>query len=534
MQDYDFVVVGAGSAGSVLAARLSDDSNVRVLLLEAGGTDNRFWIKTPIGYGKTYTDPQVNWCYDAQPDQGLGGRVNYWPRGKVLGGSGSINAMVWCRGLRHDYEDWQAAGNPGWGPDEANAAFRSIEAREDQGGMMSVADVSDQYHPICNSYLAAAKTLGLAECADLSREDADGVGAYRIATKNGKRWSSVDAFLRPAMARKNLTVMLNAVVQKLVVQGDRVTGVEVVGSQGRKVYTARRMVVLSAGAIGSPLLMQRSGLGPGAVLRANGVDVLKDIPGVGSRMQDHLAVNYHYVSNRPTLNDVLGRFWGRVGEGVKYVFTKRGLLSLSVNQMGGFVRGDASERPNLQLYFNPISFKRSEAGHSASIYPPRESGFILSFNPCRPTSHGTISISGPNANDAPLIQPNSLSTQHDLDEVLQGAKLLARFQETGAIQSLLAQAPEVNPATMTDEAIIDDFRKRCGTVFHPTGTCRMAPAAEGGVVGADLRVHGLQGLAIVDASIFPNVTSGNTNAASVMVGYRAADILKTPRMGKVG
>ncbi|MBU3738436.1 MAG: choline dehydrogenase [Rhodoferax sp.] len=532
--EFDHIVVGAGSAGCAVAAGLSADERRRVLLLEAGGSDRRFWIRTPIGYGKTFYDRQVNWRYQTEADEGLGGRTSYWPRGKVLGGSSSINAMVYCRGLPTDYEDWRTAGNPGWGWSEVEPVYRRIErqidaqGRETGNGPLWVSDRSAEYHPLKRHYLAAARELGLPATANLNGAQPEGVAAYPITTRAGLRCSSADAFLHPALGRSNLVVRTGVLAQRVLFEGRRAVGLEVLQDGQRRRYRARAGVVLAAGAVNTPQLLQLSGIGPGPLLQRLGIELVQHNPAVGGALQDHLGISYFYRASEPTLNQVLGTWPGRLRAGLQFLLSRRGPLSLSVNQMGGLVRSSAGlDRPDIQLYFNPLSYSTTYVDRRPLMRPDRHPGFIMGFNSCRPTSLGRIDIASPDPAVAPRIQPNYLASAQDQADALAGARLIGRLQETQALRGLIAAPPEVDPARLGDADVIEDFRARSGTVYHACGTCRMAPEAAGGVVDATLRVHGVQGLRVADASVFPNITSANTGAPSILVGVRAAEFLLT-------
>ena len=537
MLEFDVIIVGAGSAGCVLAERLSADGSKRVLLLEAGGSDRRFWIKTPIGYGKTFYDARVNWRYTTEPDQGLGGRSSYWPRGKVLGGSSSINAMVYCRGLPGDFDDWRAAGNPGWGWSDLEPVFRRLERRVRADGAVQgdgplwVSERAPEYHPVKRHFLAAAQELGLPASTDFNGEQPEGVGAYAINTRDGLRYSAADAFLRPALGRANLTVRTQALVQRILFEGQRAVGVEY-RHQGQ-VLRAQALgeVLLAGGAVNSPQLLQLSGIGPPQLLQDLGIGVVHANAAVGGGLQDHIGINYFYRASEPTLNSALGSWPGRLRAGLRFVLQRSGPLSLSVNQMGGMVRSSSTlERPDTQLYFNPLSYSTEYVGKRPLFRPDPYPGFILGFNPCRPSSRGRIAIASPDVAQAPRIYSNALANAQDIASVLAGARLIGRLQQTRAMQGLMLGQPAVNPAALDDAALLADFQARSGTVYHPCGTCRMAPEAAGGVVDAALRVHGVQGLRVIDASVFPNITSANTHGPTVMLAYKAADLI----MGRMG
>lgn len=529
MNEFDFIIIGAGSAGCVLADRLSRDGRFSVAIIEAGGTDRRFYIKLPIGYGRTYFDARVNWKFQAQPDPGLNNRAAYWPRGKVLGGSSSINALVYCRGLPHDFDDWVAAGADGWGWENVRAAYEQIETRiaadgtQSGSGPLFVSNVSDRAHPIKRHYLAAGCELGMAQTDDFNGPTPEGIGLYDITIRNGMRWSAADAFLRPALRRQNVTLLKKQQVHSLTFTENRATGVLLANGQ---TLTAQREVIVSAGAIGSVQVLQRSGIGPGAVLQAAGVPTRIDNANVGGNLQDHLGINYYYRAGEPTLNNRLAPWWGKLACGIQYMLTRRGPLSLSVNQCGGFVRAmPGLGRADTQLYFNPATYTTAPEGSRPIINPDPFAGFLISFQPSRPTSRGRVDICAAHIDAAPQINPNSLSTDQDRAEVIAGARLVRSMMQTNALRALATAPVGPTPAAMDDAALLNDFRARGGTVFHPVSTCRMAASAESGVVDSRLRVFKAQALRVVDASAMPNLSSGNTNAPTIMLAWRAADMI---------
>ncbi|RED44272.1 GMC family oxidoreductase [Aestuariispira insulae] len=529
MEEFDFIVIGAGSAGCVLADRLSADGRNKVLVLEAGGSDRKFFIKMPIGYGKLFYDEKVNWKYETEPVDGLAGRTSYWPRGRVIGGSSSINAMCYVRGLPSDFNDWRDMGNPGWGWQDVLPYFKRSETFVDRdgnshgGGPLYVSDVYRDMHPLKEHYKAAAREMGL-PVSDSMIDDPEGIGFYQINTKNGVRCSAADAFLRPAMKRGNVKLESNAEVTRVLLDGKMATGVEYVQGGVRFKAAARREVIVSGGAINSPKLLQLSGVGPSDLLRKHGIEVVLDQKNVGANLQDHLGISYFYRATVPTLNNQLTPWWGKLLLGMRYVLTRSGPLSLSVNQGGGFVKSDEKQkRPNLQLYFNPISYRTETSGERRLMHPDPYPGFIMSFQPCRPSSRGHLEIRSGNPVDKPAIHPNYLSTNQDIEDVIAGGRLIQRMAGTPTIQKLVKAAEGPDVSTMNDEEIVQDFRERSGSIFHPVSTCMMGPDPQSSVVDSKLRVHGLERLRIVDASVFPTVTSGNTNAPTIMVGQKAAE-----------
>lgn len=529
---FDYIIVGSGSAGSVLADRLSADQEAQVLVLEAGGSDRRFFIKMPIGYGRTFFDERVNWKYETEPETAIDSRRSYWPRGRVIGGSSSINAMVYCRGLPVDYDGWEKKGNAGWGWADVLPYFQRSERRVDaqgnaaQGGPLYVSDVSAQLHPLRRHFFAAAEEVGLPYSEDFNGINPEGVGVYQINTYKGMRCSAADAFLRPALQRSNLRLMTHALVRRVLFEGRRAVGVEF--EQGGQILTAhaRREVILSAGAVNSPQLLQLSGVGPKALLQRHGVPLVLANDAVGGQLQDHLGINYYYKATEPTLNNLLHPLHGKLWAGLRYVLTRKGPLSVSVNQSGGFVRSAAtSAAADTQLYFNPVTYSTAPEGKRPLMNPDPFAGFIISFQPCRPKSRGRIDICSADPRVGPQIRPNYLSHPDDVADVIAGGRLIQQMVRTQALRGLIKEAIEPDLGSMSDEQILQDFRERCGSVFHPVGTCGMGPDASTSVVDTRLRVHGLKGLRVVDASIFPTITSGNTNAPTIMVAQKAADLI---------
>ena len=531
VESFDYIIIGAGSAGCVLADRLSAGGRDRVLVLEAGGTDGRFWIKTPIGYGRTFADAAVNWKYQASPSPGLNGRSIYWPRGRVIGGSSSINALVYCRGMPADFDDWRQMGNVGWGWDDVRPYFEKSERRVDSAGHASgdgpldVKDVTPFLHPMRRNWMEAAAELGLPWTDDFNGAHPEGFGCYQVTIRNGVRRSAADAFLRPALRRANVRLETGAWVSKIRIDQRRAVGVEYVRGTDRQFAAANREVILCGGTVNSPQLLQLSGIGPAAVLAAAGIAPLVDNPAVGGNLQDHLAVVYSFKATQPTLNDELHSPFGKLVAGLRYLIARRGPLALSVNQFGGFARSNpAGSRPDVQLYFNPVTYGAGDATRTR-IEVDAFSGFYLCFQPTRPTSVGRIDIAGPDFRQAPAIAPNYLSTEKDVADVVHGGQLLQAIARTQAVKSLIREPIAPDLESMGPEDLVADFRARASTVYHPVGTCRMGRAAGESVVDASLKVHGIERLRVVDASVFPTVTSANTHAPTVMVAQKAADLI---------
>ena len=534
MGEFDYIIVGAGSAGCVLANRLSASGRHRVLLLEAGGSDFSPWIRVPVGYARTFTDPRYNWMYRTEPEAALDNRTAFWPRGKVLGGSSSINAMVFVRGQPSDYEDWRIAGNPGWGWQDVLPYFRKLEDHawgaseyHGAGGPVHVHDPSAAVHPLCTTFLTACAEAGIAITRDFNGAEPEGAGLWQVTIRNGVRVSSASAYLRPALRRANLELATGARATRLLFAGAAAAGVEYLRGGSRQAATARREVVLSAGAIGSPQLLELSGIGDPELLRRLEIPVVASLRSVGGRLQDHVCVSYFYRSKVPTLNDELAPLLGKARAALRYVLRRRGPLSMSVNQAGAFVRSRPElGRPNLHIYFNPASYSTTSSGQSRRLLNPDPfPGFLMSFNTCRPTSRGSVHLRSPDPLASPVIAPNSLSTPEDVADVYEGARMLRRISAAKPLAAVIESELLPGEAIRSDAEVLQDFRRRAGSVFHPCGTCAMGPDATGSVVDSRLRVHGVANLRVVDASIFPAVTSGNINAPTLMVAERAADLI---------
>ena len=542
---FDYVIVGAGSAGCVLANRLSADGKNNVLLLEAGGSDRNIWVQMPLGYGRTFFDPKLNWMYDTQKDQGLNNRSAYWPRGKVLGGSSSINAMVYIRGLPLDFNNWRDEGNTGWGWDDVLPIFKGYEDHDwgvseyhGSGGELHITDIQNEVHPLCQNFLKGAESVGYPRTKDFNGEQMEGVGTFQINTRKGWRASSSNAFLRPVMKRKNLQIRTHAQATRILFASDdevtaqanregmvRATGVEYLKNGALHQVTAHKEVIVSGGAINSPQLLQLSGIGDPELLKKHAIPVIVPTPSVGQHLQDHLALTHYYKSRKATINNELYPLFGKLKVGLQYMFKRKGLLSLSVNQAGGFVRSsDQEAAPNLQLYFNPLTYTL-KPGDSKLMNPDPYAAFSMSFNACRPESRGHLEIQSNNPLDKPLIYPNYLDTEKDIQEAIAGCKILRDLSQGEAIKSVIQEEAKPGLAVQSDAELLEDFRERAGTIYHAVGTCRMGQDPSVSVVDERLRVHGVLGLRVIDASIFPAITSGNTNAPTMMVGEKGAAMI---------
>ena len=532
MSEYDYVVVGAGSAGSVIANRLTADGKTTVLLLEAGRADNSFWIRMPIGYGKVFHDERFNWKYVTEPIASLNNKREYWPRGKVLGGSSSINAMVYVRGHREDFNEWGDAAK-GWHWSDVAPIFKRMENwhhGEDElrggDGPLSVYDTAGDLHPLCDTYFKAADEIGIPFNADYNGAEMEGASRYQITTSKGTRASTAQAYLKPAKNRSNLNIQTRAHVTCINFEGKTATGVSYHQNGKSHIANARHEVILCGGAINSPQLLQLSGIGPAGVLRETGIDAVHVSPHVGQNLQDHLGYDHLFRANVPTLNQELRPLLGKLKVGIQYLLTRKGPLSLSLNQAGGFVKlNEASDKPDTQIYFSPVSYTRAPVGVRPLMNPDPFPGFLIGFNPCKPTSKGYLNIKSPDPFKVPEMHPNYLSTNHDVELMLAGAKLMRKFAETPAMRAVIEEEISPGPDIQSDEEILDAVRQKSWTVFHQCGTCKMGSNPSMAVVDERLRVHGVSKLRVADASIFPTIPTGNTNAPSIMVGEKAADLI---------
>ena len=530
--DFDYIIVGGGSSGATLAGRLSSNPSVKVLLLEAGPSDGSLKIKVPLGYGSLFYDQKFNWKYETEPEAELNGRRMYWPRGKVLGGSSAINAMVYVRGHQNDFKDWAKVA-PSWSWSNVEPLFKKIEAWKGEyssarggSGPVGVSNVVRDVHPLTNKYLEAGQELGFPLNRDYNGSHMEGVSVYQTTIANGLRVSSASAYISKRNTGRNLRVITNAHVTKLIFDGRRATGV--CFSQGNRETTVLTdgEVILSAGALNSPHLLYLSGLGPANELQPHGISVLQDMPHVGRHLQDHIGVDFTLAVNRPSLNQKLRPVLGKFLVGLEYLFFKSGPLAMSLNQAGGFVKSDPSlEAPDLQLYFSPLSYSTAPQGKRPLMSPDPYPAVRLGFNPTKPTSEGWISLKSSDPFESPKFVGNYLSTEEDKKVMISGMHLMRKFLKTKAMRDIVEE--ELSPGSdfNDDKSFMDFARSEGGTVFHQCGTCRMGKDISSSVVDESLKVHGIDGLRVADASIFPRITTGNTNAPSIMVGEKAADII---------
>src|ERR1017187_2748553 len=523
---FDYIVVGAGSAGCVLADRLTASGRYRVLLLEAGGHDRNVWIHIPLGYGKLFNNPKFNWLYSSEPEPDLNNRKIIQPRGKVLGGSSSINGLLYIRGQPEDFDHWRQLGNVGWSFDDVLPYFRRAEDQErgpdalhGVGGPLAVSNVSEP-HPLCEAFIEAAQQAGFPRNDDFNGSVQDGAGYFQLTTRNGRRCSTAVGYLREARRRPNLAIVPNALASRILFSGRRAVGVEYRRGEATHIAHATGEVVVAGGAFNSPQLLQLSGLGPAALLRSLGIEVVADMPGVGADLQDHLQVRMQYRCTEPiTMNDVINSWRRSIGAGLRYILSRKGLLTIGAGYAGGFFRTSPElMTPDVQVHL--IIFSGDTSGAALHPFP----GFIASVCQLRPESRGFVHIKSADPREPPAIQPRYLSRRHDCDTVVAGMKLLRGIMRQPAMRHYIAEERAPKPDCTSDADLLAFAREFGTTVFHPTSTCRMGsdPAA---VVDDRLRVHGIKSLRGIDCSIMPPVVSGNTNAAIVMVGEKGADMI---------
>jgi choline dehydrogenase len=522
--------VGAGSSGCCLANRLSADPAVSVLLLEAGGKDSWFWIHVPVGYLYTQNTPRTDWCYRTEAEPGLNGRVLNYPRGRVLGGSSSINGMIYMRGQARDYDHWRQLGNAGWSWDEVLPYFKRSEdhykgadAHHGAGGEWRVEEQRLSWE-ILDAFRKAAAECGIPPTDDFNRGDNEGCGYFQVNQKRGVRWSSSKAFLKPVLQRPNLTVMTHAQAETLRLDGRRVTGLDFRQGEALKRVRARGEVILAAGAVGSVQLLELSGIGDPAVLREHGLDVTHALPGVGDNLQDHLQMRMIFkVQHAVTLNQRAGSLFGKLGMGLEYLLFRRGPLSMAPSQLGAFAKSDpARETPDLQYHVQPLSLDKF--GDPLHAFP----AITASVCNLRPESRGSIHIRSGDFRDPPLIKPAYLSAPVDRQVAAQAIRLTRRICAAPALARYRPEEYKPGAEVDGDEALARAAGDIGTTIFHPVGTCKMGDDTQA-VVDARLRVRGLAGLRIADASVMPTITSGNTNSPTIMIGEKAADMIREDR-----
>ena len=525
---YDFVIIGAGSAGCVLANRLSADPRTSVLLLEAGPPDRYPWIHIPIGYAKTMFHPVVNWRFYTEPEPHMNGRNVYWPRGRTLGGSSAINGLIYIRGQREDYDHWAALGNSGWSYADVLPYFRKLEhnvrgASEFHGdqGPLWASDIETP-HPVVDAFIAAANELGIPRNDDFNGATQEGAGYYQLTTRNGLRCSTATAYLRAVRSRANLDVQTNAHATRI--EFDQRIARRVVYRRGNDDVTVepRREILVAAGALQSPQLLQLSGVGPPELLHRFGIDVVHPLRGVGENLQDHLQARVIFRCTQPvTTNDALRSWTGKLRMGLQFVLKRGGPMAVGINQGGLFARAlSESQRPDVQFHLATLS--SDMAGSPVHEF----SGFTMSVCQLRPDSRGFVRVQSRDPLAAPIMQANYLSTEHDRKTLIAGLRLARQLAATRALSPFVAGEYRPGADAASDDALLEFAKNTGGTIFHPSGTTKMGPASDPyAVVDAQLRVHGVNGLRVVDCGIMPTLVSGNTNAPVVMIAEKAADMI---------
>ncbi|MEE3504075.1 choline dehydrogenase [Acidiphilium acidophilum] len=523
--DFDYIIVGAGSAGCVLANRLSADPTIRVLIIEAGPRDRNPWIHIPVGYFKTMHNPRTDWCLKTEPDPGLGGRKLAWPRGRVLGGSSSINGLLYIRGQAADYDRWRQLGCTGWSYGDVLPYFRRAEHNErgadefhGDSGPLYVSDMRVR-RDVSDAFIDAAEAIGIPRNTDFNGAQQEGAGYFQLTARNGLRYSTAVAYLKPVRHRPNLTVETGAQAERLVITDRRATALVYRGANGRRIARARCEILLAAGAVHSPHLLMLSGIGPGAQLVTAGIEVRHDLKGVGMNLQDHLQARLVYASTRPTLNDEVNNPLLKLKIGLEYLLFRRGPMTMGASQVCIFARSTPGlDLPDIQFHVQPLSSDSPGEGLH------RYSAFTASVCQLRPESRGFIRTLAPDPFTNPAIHPNYLATKTDCATIVSGMRLARRLSVTpplaGFIKGELSPGPEVK----TDEELLDAARHTATTIYHPVGTCKMG-TDDAAVTDPRLRVYGIAGLRVVDASVMPTLVSGNTNAPTIMIAEKAADMI---------
>jgi choline dehydrogenase len=530
LENFDIAIIGAGSAGCIIASQIINNSNYKVLLIEAGPSDNNPIIQVPLGYGMTFYNKKMNWNFYSEVQENLHNREIYYPRGKVLGGSGSINAMIYARGLRSDFENWDLSKNWSW--DNIKKSYDQIEFEVNDhtktllSNKIPVNDVSKQHHPILKNFFDASKDFDFRFNKQLKSSIENQVGNYNVNIFKGFRTSSSKVFLKPIKSNPNLTILTKTEVLKLNCENKKIIGLNI--KHKNKIITVKPKIgtILSSGSIMTPYLLLKSGIGNAKDLEDHNIPLNLHSPNVGKNFQDHLGLDYLYKTFTSTLNKDLGTWGGRIKSALKYLHNRSGPLSLSLNQGGGYINWNSLDPyPNIQLYFNPLTYSVSYKNRRPLLNTDKFNGFIIGFNSCRPKSLGEVKLKSFKDDYLPSINPNYLSDERDIHDLYAAFDFIRMFSNNKNISDIIKSPVNIDPIKATDQELLDHFKSIATTIYHPCGTCRMSKDVDTGVVSDKLKVHGLDNLWIVDASIMPNITSGNINAPVMMLAHLSSKII---------
>ena len=530
MENFDIVIVGAGSAGCIITNQIINSTNFKVLLIEAGPSDNNPVIQVPLGYGMTFYHKKMNWNFYSEIQKNLHNREIYYPRGKVLGGSGSINAMIYARGLPSDFKNWHLSKDWTW--ENIKNTYDQIECEVNDNtnrlpsNKIPVNDVSSQHHSILKNFFDASKDFDFTFNKQLESSIENQVGNYNVNIFKGFRTSSSKVFLKPIKNNPNLTILTKAEVLKLNFENNKIVSLNIKHKNKKIIVKPKIGTIMSSGSIMTPYLLLKSGIGNATDLKKNNISVNLHSPNVGKNFQDHLGLDYLYKTFTPTLNKDLGTWSGRIKSVLRYLYNRSGPLALSLNQGGGYINWNSLDPyPNIQLYFNPLTYSVSYKNRRPLLKTDKFNGFIIGFNSCRPKSLGEVTLKPSKDDYIPSINPNYLSDERDLHDLYSTFDFIRHFSANQNISNIIKSPLNIDPIKASNDELLDHFKSSATTIYHPCGTCRMSKDIESGVVSDKLKVHGLENLWIVDASIMPNITSGNINAPVMMLSHLSSKII---------